>query len=194
MTLLTTSIRPCHDFDKPFLRHVAKKLTDSIGFLPEPALDRYIHFGQCLICEENSDEAGFLIVHPQLKIDHRVSAILQAAVCLDARRRHHGLSMLETAENVAKSKGRSIMQCWCAADLPANDFWRAAGYRPICQRSGGKRRDRNHILWRKALDPEADLSLIITDPRRGPGGIFVPIKPALITQLPLFEPQNLRIS
>jgi len=45
------------------------------------------------------------------------------------------------------------LACWCAADLEANLFWRAAGFLPTAMRQGGRRRGRRQIKYERAIGP-----------------------------------------
>jgi N-acetylglutamate synthase-like GNAT family acetyltransferase len=169
-------IRRATEDDDRYIISLAKRNTDALGFLPRPALDYYTLQGGVLIGEENADEAGFVVRRKVLSIDTRCSAILQACVQLDARRRALGLALVAQAAADAAAEGRSILQCWCAADLEANDFWRAAGFKAITTRPGGRARSRTHVLWRLPLHPDvtpADLSALVRDPRRGPAGLWL---------------------
>jgi hypothetical protein len=174
-------IRTACEVDLPYVFSLARKHSEALGFLPPPALEQYMNMGSVWLCQENSAEAGFLVLRHELRLDQRCAAIIQACVQTDAQRRHHGLAMVAEAAAASRKSGRTILQCWCAADLESNDFWRAAGFAPMATRDGGRRRNRQHILWRLALQPTADLSLVISDPRR-PVSAAQPIIPPRETQ------------
>lgn len=130
---------------------LAKRFTDEVGFLSVEALAHYAALGTVWRARENGEPAGFLVATSSVKTTPRLAQIFQAAVQMDAQRRHHGLALVERACLEARGHFAHAIQCWCAADLEANDFWLAAGFTNCGTRPGGSRRARRHILWRKPL-------------------------------------------
>lgn len=166
-------IAPVTADDCAYERHLAKKFTDQLGFLPQLALEWYADRGLVWRIRENDDPAGFLVARLDYSADPRLAGIIQAAIDFHAQRRRNGLALVEHAAAMATAAGKTVMQCWCAADLPANEFWRAAGFIATTTRPGGKSRNRKLILWRRPLDQRADILAPAThDPRRGPGGRY----------------------
>jgi hypothetical protein len=70
---------------------------------------------------------------------------------MDAQRRHHGLAMLKEIEAEAVADGLLAIQACCAVGLESNDFWRAAGFLPICHLTPDTKAGREIICWRKPL-------------------------------------------
>jgi hypothetical protein len=129
-----------------FAVDLAKKNSEALSFIPTPRIEEYHAAGQLLLATENGEPCGFLIYGagwPMLKI-------YQACVQYDARRRNAGLEMVGRLERIAQADQRDI-SLWCADDLEANDFWRAAGFKLVGQREGGRRRGRKHNAWVKAV-------------------------------------------
>lgn len=126
-----------------YVLSLAKKHTDEIGFLPKATVEHYVRAGQVLLETENDEMCGFLIFGngwPRLKI-------YQACVQLDAQRRAHGLAMVGKLIARASERGYEAVSLWCADDLPANEFWEAAGFQKLKSKPGGKRRNRKLNLW-----------------------------------------------
>lgn len=126
---------------------LAKKNSEALSFIPLPKLELYAGSGQIMLATENDDPCGF-VVHgsnwPQLRI-------YQACIQYDARRREHGLALVERLVAKGMVTGCQDLRLWCADDLEANSFWGAAGFSPHAQRTGGKRRGRVHTLWARRL-------------------------------------------
>lgn len=149
--------------DVAYITQLAKNNTDSIGFIPFGALDWYLKSGIVQLAKENDEPAGFLLGKYLSRTEPWIAPIYQACVQYDARRRAHGLSLVERYISRLPTKAE-IVQLWCAADLEANDFWRSAGFQLIGQRAGGTTRDRRHLLWRRVLQPTGQ-SLLRIPPR-----------------------------
>lgn len=43
--------------------------------------------------------------------------------------------------------GMRLAGCWCAQDLPANNFWEACGFQALAWRTGSRIKQRPHIWW-----------------------------------------------
>lgn len=126
-----------------YILDLAKKHTDSIGFIPRGSIERYLLAGQIILAFENDEPCGFLIHnngYPRLKI-------YQACVQYDAQRRTNGLQMVGQLIAIASRRGCDAISLWCADDLPANQFWEAAGFQKTKMKQGGARRGRLINLW-----------------------------------------------
>src|SRR5207245_1466818 len=104
-----------------------RRHTNELGHLPTAALAWHLENSTVLLALQNDDAAGYLLGRSHLRAQPWVRPITQAAIRYDARRRHHGLALVEVLARDAWKAGQSILQCWCAADLEANQFWLAAG-------------------------------------------------------------------
>lgn len=178
--------------DRTFCRDLASKFTDAIGAVSGLFLDPFIEKGWVDVAKENGQHAGMILSRPMLSHDARVCPIVAAAVPLDAQRRSIGSALLSEVEDAALARGNSILQAWCAAELPSNSFWRDMGFVPIAIRSPMGTRQRPLICWRRWIlddNPTPSLGLILPDPRsRTAGGRFAragtrPLEDA-ITQRP----------
>lgn len=122
---------------------LAKKNAHALSFLPKPKLLEYAITGQLLIEDENGEPCGFLVYGngwPHMKV-------YQVAIEYDVRRREHGLAIVQRLVQKATQSGCHAISLWCADDLEANAFWRAAGFVYAGQRQGGLHRGRMHNRW-----------------------------------------------
>lgn len=131
-----------------FAIHLQKQFSGELGFLPTVALGEYMKRGCIDFAQENDDDAGYLLIRPMR--DRSKLSIVQAAVCKDAQRRHVGLALVQSAI-AARAAGVRIVQAWCASDIEAVNFWRAAGFEEILREERGNSRKREMILYRRAL-------------------------------------------
>lgn len=137
--------------DLPFLIDLQKKNSAALGYLPAMALKWYADHRMVLLAKENEEPAGYILGRPSLRFNRAICPIYQAAVAFDAQRRHHGLALLERLEAIARGRGQLALQANCASDLEANEFWAAAGFRPIVCMTPDNARGRDLICWRKPL-------------------------------------------
>lgn len=137
--------------DLKFVDSLQRKFGRSLGFLPTAALEENIRRGNVTLTCENGDEAGYLMVRPKLSWRPELASIVQAAVCMDAQRRHHGLALLLTIEAEARARGQVGLQANCAIGVEANEFWQAAGFKPIAHLTPNTKSGRHVICWRKPL-------------------------------------------
>ncbi len=137
--------------DLKFVDDLQKRFANCLGFLPRVALENLVSQGAMRIAEENDDAAGYILSRPHLRWQPRMRSITQAAVAMDAQRRHHGLALLARIEHESRSAGLLAIQACCAVGLDSNDFWRAAGFLPIVHMRPKNVRGREIICWRKSL-------------------------------------------
>ena len=146
-----------------FAESLARKNYEAIGFIPRPRLEWYADRGQLLTAEENGEPAGFLVFGggwPVLKV-------YQACVQYDARRREHGLALVGRLTRIALRRGCHAIALWCADDLEANAFWRAAGFQFAGRRDGGRARGRVHNRWYLPLDTPQISADLLGEAHRG---------------------------
>lgn len=134
-----------------FVDHLQHKFGKSLGFLPTAALVANLEAGNVTLTNENDAEAGYLLVRPRLAWAPGMASIVQAAVCMDAQRRHHGLALLLLIESEAKRRGQVALQANCAIGVEANEFWQAAGFKPVAHLTPSTKSGREIICWRKPL-------------------------------------------
>ncbi len=105
--------------DLAYIVELAKRETDTIGFIPRAGYVQCIQDRRVLLVEENGQEAGFCY-WTQGELAH----VIQIAVQDDARRLRLGQALIAEVDRQACA-GISL-RCW--GTLPANDFWRALGF------------------------------------------------------------------
>lgn len=137
--------------DLRFVDSLQKKYARALGFLPKPALEWYLEHGRVELVTENSDPAGYVLGLGHYRWFPRMRPITQAAVCMDAQRRHLGLSLVAKVVADAQAAGQIAVQAMCAEGLDANEFWRAAGFVLIGHTRPGNQRGRDILCWRKFL-------------------------------------------
>lgn len=126
-----------------YIASLMEKNYEAVGFIPRPRLEHYSASGQILVELENDEPCGYLVYGngwPRLRI-------YQACIQYDARRREHGLKLVERLILEADRMGCEMISLWCADDLDANTFWKSAGFQFGGQRNGGAKRGRKHNLW-----------------------------------------------
>jgi N-acetylglutamate synthase-like GNAT family acetyltransferase len=143
----TTKIEIATDQDLQTILELQRRFSNQLGFIPAPALRQHLETGNILRADENDCAAGYLL-HRRMTRQKFVHQIAQTAIFQDAQRRHHGLALLRAIETTTKA---DILQAWCAADIEANTFWRAAGFICIGRRAAKNARGRELLLWRRPL-------------------------------------------
>jgi N-acetylglutamate synthase-like GNAT family acetyltransferase len=183
------TIRPATLTDRLYVKHLQRRFTNQIGFLPTQATEREIARGRFLLGELNHDDAGFLFLHPCLATQPTTAAIIQAAVQMDAQRHAVGTALVAQAAAQAAANGSTILQATCLESLDANLFWRDCGFIEVARKQGGTARGKQTIIWRLPLTPTAELFKLPTSLyTRAPGGKWCKMRPAP-TQLPLWTPE-----
>lgn len=164
MSLSAGRLRCGRVTDLAFLVALQKRCTDEVGFLPRAASVELLEAGGVVIGRENGDEAGALLWRPTMRCQPGTASIVQAAVAMDAQRRRLGLEMVgKVCQLVAPVA--CVVQCWCAADLESNEFWRSAGFELVACREPENRRNRRLNLWRIPLG-ECSRARLLELPRR----------------------------
>jgi GNAT superfamily N-acetyltransferase len=82
----------------------------------------------------------------------------QVCVARDARRLEHGRALIAAAGRLARRRGALGLRLRCAADLPANEFWRALGFEPVRIERPKNRRRRAIITY---VLPTADPATLL---------------------------------
>lgn len=145
----TTRLAKPKDFT--YVKDLAKRFTDAVGFLPAEAVRTRIDRAQVRIALENGDPCGYVLEGTQLQHAKHIRPIFQAAVQMDAQRRHHGLKLIEEICSTAAASHQTIVQCYCRQTLDANSFWKAAGFVAVALRHVNATRGAPCILWRRPL-------------------------------------------
>lgn len=166
-TTFTTEIRIATNHDHLYIDALAKKFSNAVGFIPNAALEKYIELGGVQIGLENGEPAGYILSRGYLRWCIAMRPITQAAVQFDAQRRHVGLELVARAEAHAREAGQIAIQACCREGLAANDFWKAAGFREICQLNPRAARKKQIIVWRKPLSNHIPPWFVLPPPVHG---------------------------
>lgn len=183
-------IRVATSKDLAFIKHLAARNSNAVGFIPDAGVLNYVDAGCVTITRENDDEAGYLLARPREAGRAYIRPIVQAAVCFDARRRRHALSLVDDLARAAFVSGQLLLQCWCREELEANDFWQAAGFIAVARRHAGSARGKPCILWRRPLSTAATAVLATISPTHrvfGPGGRWLDSTTAVLPTTELLE-------
>lgn len=157
------TIRPATHDDIKYVVALAKRETDTIGFLPTAAYREYVERSGILLVLLNGAPCGFLVWRlsngarvPTLEGRHeRHLKIIQTCIQYDARRREHGAALVSRLLRIAARRKAVYVSLWCADDLEANRFWAWCGFSFAGSRVGGQRRGRIHNGWRFDLRSQA---------------------------------------
>lgn len=126
-----------------YMNHLAQKCAYEVGFIPNTVYPQAILKQQVKFTEENGELCGFLL-HGPPRGEVRV---YQTAIEFELRRLEHGTHAIQRliAEALEKDQEKIILHC--AADLPANAFWRAAGFVPRGSRNIDHLTKRHAFRW-----------------------------------------------
>ncbi len=140
-------IETATELDLTYIVSLMRANRESVGGLPKPAIQERVGRGTILLARENDDSAGYLLwdAHgPDIRM-------YQACIQYDARRREHGIKLVQTMLEMYPDAASVSLRC--AADLESNLFWRDLGF--ICTGTvpGGSRRGRTINCWTRWLAP-----------------------------------------
>lgn len=158
-TAVPAPLRTAVAADRTFVASLQRRFSNQLGFLPTAAIDALIEERRVTLGIENGEPAGYLIARRRLRCQTFTAPIVQAAVCMDLRRRKLGMAMVEALCQDAWVDGRSVVQCWCREDLEACDFWNACGFVAVADRHPGNARNKRMILYRRPLPGCSDVTL-----------------------------------
>lgn len=136
-------VRGCSDRDEVerFIRASAKTETNTIGFLPWCAVQRYIEAGTVIVGRVNGD----LVAWAVFGVHKKGVRIYQIFTRRDARRYEYGRQLVSFIERCTPREKK--ISCWCATDLDAMLFWQALEFSVTGHRTGGRARRRLHTEY-----------------------------------------------
>lgn len=140
--------------DLKFCDSLQTKFKGCLGYFSKTALEHYISKNRVMIGEENEDHAGYILGAQRLRYNPMIRPIFQAAVAMDAQRRHLGLQLVQQTIDDAKIAGQQVVQANCAAELEANHFWEAAGFQCIFAQTPPTKSARIILTWRYSIDQQ----------------------------------------
>ena len=112
----------------PQIMEIARRETDTVGFLTGGCVERHIRGGNCLaVYDEVAECLVAFLVHGPLKPNCPVR-VHQVAVGRPYRRCGVGSALVSALASAAALSGCTSLQLACAAPLEANDFWHSCGF------------------------------------------------------------------
>ena len=126
-----------------YAEHLHRRNSEALGFIPRSRIEDYAEKGQVWLTTENDEPCGYIV----FGIGGRMLRVYQACIQYDARRRQHGLDLVQRLVSKATSDGFDGVTLRCRDGLEANEFWRSVGFRFMGQVKGGARRGKRLNVW-----------------------------------------------
>jgi ribosomal protein S18 acetylase RimI-like enzyme len=142
-----------HTPDIRYVVALAKTLPEELGFLPICAYELARQEQRLHIQSYNDEPCGFILT--ARPTPGRILKIYQTAIQYDARRLQHATQLIRDLEARATLYDCPGISLKCAADLAANQFWKAMGFIPGEIIPGGRKRHRQIIPYAKRLAPHS---------------------------------------
>jgi ribosomal protein S18 acetylase RimI-like enzyme len=133
--------------DVPAVKAIADRHRHELGFVPAAALVEAARERRLLVAVLDGKVVGF--VHFRCCRDGHAT-IYEIAVLPEHRQRGIGRALVEAVSQEAIQHGCVVLQLKCPIDLPANEFYRRAGFTEVGIEEGKRRPLR---LWQKRLAP-----------------------------------------
>jgi ribosomal protein S18 acetylase RimI-like enzyme len=140
-------VRFATEEDVPAVKAMADRHRHELGFVPAAALVEAARERQLLVAVLDGKVIGF--VHFRCCRDGHAT-IYEIAVLPEHRQRGVGQALVEAVCQEAALRGCVVLQLKCPMGLPANEFYRRAGFTEAGIEEGKRRPLR---LWQKRLDP-----------------------------------------
>ncbi len=137
--------------DATFIIGLMKTETDALGFIPAPAIrSRWIPKGRYIIQRDRRGRRRGYLLHGPAKPGQPLF-VNQVCIKYDHRRLGYAFLAIRELFNRAHDAGCTAINLRCAADLSANSFWLAVGFKLINVIPGGHRRQREICVYRMDL-------------------------------------------
>jgi ribosomal protein S18 acetylase RimI-like enzyme len=141
--------------DHRWIRALARRCTESIGFLPDAATLEYIDRGAVLAADVEPDEQGAFFTFAGFVVFRATTGVLKVMqVAVDETFRGSGAAsaLVRAAMHIGRELGCHTISCWVRDDLKvAVRFWRSMGLRPIEHAPGGGRRGKTKTRYARRL-------------------------------------------
>lgn len=147
-----------------FVGSASKVDAHSIGFLTHAAYEEAHARNKIITLCRNNDLCGFILYSLNSRRECR---ILQIWVRTDARIIEHGRALINWLEKEIAGPAQCwCLRCWCAEDLPSNEFWAAMHFTNPTWRWGPAHNPRRHRLWLRLILPAPYPSLASHEQQR----------------------------
>ncbi len=134
--------------DADFIISLMKTETDALGFIPAPAIrSRWIPKSRYIIQRDRRGRRRGYLLHGPARPGRE---LFVNQVCIEYDHRLRGYAYLAVRElfNRASAAECSSINLRCAANLSANWFWLAVGFRLVNIIRGGQRRGNSICVYR----------------------------------------------
>ena len=139
--------------DYNFVLGLMRHNYDALGFIPAPTIaSRYLPLGRYIIQRQRTGRPVGYILHGK-PAPGGVLTIAQAVIEYDHRERGHGMDAVATLIERAQQANCRAIVLGCAGDLPANAFWRAAGFEQTAVLHPENKRNRAKNIYTLDLWP-----------------------------------------
>jgi hypothetical protein len=153
-----------------------------LGFMWAKAIEKRLAQQMVLVAvDDNGCQHGFTMWGEGYSGREDCTVCFQLAVAPAHFRRLIGASLV-THWLKSVPHGTRLAACWCAQDLPANNFWQAMGFQALAWRTGSRGKQRPHIWWVRRVRIDDHFPLWF--PAKTSGGsigeerLVIPILPA----------------
>lgn len=133
--------------DLAWIDQMQKVHAGHLGFLWAKALEKRIDEKTVRIAvDSHGTQFAYIMWGEGYNGRDDVTICYQLAVAPAHYRRLIGASLV-AAWIESLPYGFRLAGCWCAQDLPANNFWEACGFQAMAWRTGSRIKQRPHIWW-----------------------------------------------
>src|SRR5437899_5009046 len=113
--------------DLESIRLLMKEGRGAVGFIPITAVETAYNASRLVICRADKRILGYLLFGPVR--EGKDTTVYQLCVTKNERRRGVGQRLVRSLLSNVRNGGGLGVRLRCAADLPANRFWRSLGFR-----------------------------------------------------------------
>lgn len=147
--MTTFYLRRANSYDISYIKQIADRNRDSLGFLLRPKIEEAIATGRIMIAFSEVEIFGF-VIYRHRKIDLQTTL---SDICVDQQWRNRGVgkAMIQALYAECSSLGRKFIQLKCPEDLSANSFYEKVGFSHTHTEPG---RDRRLNVWRMCVSLE----------------------------------------
>lgn len=145
-----------------YMTKLANECSHEVGFVPNTVYPKAVLRNQVTFSVENNELCGFLLHGPP----RHEMRIYQTAIDYDCRRLEHGTHAVNQVIKKALEEDQEKIILHCAADLPANAFWRAAGFVPRGDRHLQHASRRHEVRWEMLLPRGEDLERFLSEQKK----------------------------
>jgi hypothetical protein len=141
------TIRPGVPNDLAWIDQMQRIHAGKLGFLWAKSIKQRLEGGMVRVAiDAQGCQHAFILWSEKYSGRDDLAICFQLAVAPAHFRRLIGASLVAEWLS-ALPFGCRLAGCWCAQDLPANNFWEACGFTALAWRTGSRGKQRPHIWW-----------------------------------------------